>query len=119
VAHAWSGVSVDHVESSGVSESPELGQTLEVRVFASLGDLSPEDVDVQVVHGRVRSDDSLTDTHVESLAVAETYEAGRHRFEGRVSLKHTGPFGYTARVLPKHAGLASPAELGFVSLAHE
>ncbi|HEX6486644.1 MAG TPA: hypothetical protein VF012_08025, partial [Nocardioidaceae bacterium] len=58
--------------------------------------------------------DELVDTHVESLHLAESYEAGRHRYEGSVALKQTGPFGYTTRILPKHDLLASPAELGFV-----
>ena len=53
----------------------------------------------------------------ESLALAESYEAGRHRFDGRLELRRTGPFGYTVRVLPKHEYLANPAELGVVTLA--
>jgi starch phosphorylase len=114
VAADWSGVAIDHVDSGGVGDNPEIGQTLHVSVYVSLGDLKPEDVDVQVVHGRIRHDDELVDTHISSLAVAETYEAGRYRFEGDVELKQTGPFGYTTRVLPKHEQLASPAELGMV-----
>ena len=112
----WSGVAIDHVESSGVADAPEVGETLEVRAFVSLGDLSPEDVDVQVVHGRIRHEDDLVDTTVASIGHAETYEAGRHRFEGTVALATAGPFGYTVRVLPKNEHLASPAELGFVTL---
>ncbi len=114
VAGDWSGVAIDHVDSSGVGDTPEIGQTLHVNVYVSLGDLKPEDVDVQVVHGRIRHDDELVDTHISSLGVAETYEAGRYRYEGNVELKQTGPFGYTTRVLPKHNLLASPAELGMV-----
>jgi starch phosphorylase len=116
VRSGWDSVVIDHVESSGVGDLPELGATLEVRVFASLGELSPEDVDVQVVHGRIHHEDSLVDTHAESLTLAETYEAGRHRFEGKVRLSKTGPFGYTARILPRHELLASSAELGCVAL---
>ena len=112
----WSDVAIDHVESSGVTDAPEVGETLEVRAFVSLGDLSPEDVDVQVVHGRIRHEDDLVDTTVASIGHAETYEAGRHRFEGTVALATAGPFGYTVRVLPKNDHLASPAELGFVTL---
>jgi starch phosphorylase len=114
VAGDWGGVSLDHVDSSGVGDTPEIGATLHLSVYVSLGDLSPEDVDVQVVHGRIRHDDELVDTRVESLRVAETFEAGRHRYEGSVELKQTGPFGYTTRVLPRHELLASPAELGMV-----
>jgi len=114
VAAHWPDVAIDHVDSSGVGDTPEIGQTLGVTVYVSLGRLSPEDVDVQVVHGRIRHDDELVDTHVESLHLAESYEAGRHRYEGSVALKQTGPFGYTTRILPRHDLLASPAELGFV-----
>ena len=114
VAAGWSGVSIDHVDSSGVGDTPEIGETLSVNVYVSLGELEPEDVDVQVVHGRIRHDDELVDTRVESLRLAEPYEAGRYRYEGSVALKKTGPFGYTTRIVPKHDLLASPAELGFV-----
>ena len=114
VLDAWGGVSIDHVESGGVGDSPAIGQTLETNVYVSLGDLAPEDVDVQVVHGRIRHDDQLVDTRAESLRLAETFEGGRHRFTGSVELKQTGPFGYTVRVLPRHELLASPAELGRV-----
>jgi starch phosphorylase len=116
VRDGWKAVSVDHVESTGVGDAPELGDTLEVRAFVSLGELSPDDVDVQVVHGRVRHEDDLVDTTVDSLDHAETYEGGRHRFEGHVELATTGPFGYTVRVLPKNAHLASPAELARIAL---
>ncbi len=114
VAAGWSGVSIDHVDSSGVGDTPEIGQTLEVSVYVSLGDLEPEDVDVQVVHGRIRHDDELVDTRIESLHLAETYEAGRYRYAGSLALKKSGPFGYTTRIVPRHELLASPAELGFV-----
>ncbi|HET8559366.1 MAG TPA: alpha-glucan family phosphorylase [Marmoricola sp.] len=118
VVAGWDDVRIDHVETEGVTDAPELGGAFDLRVFVSLGTLAPADVDVQVVHGRVRSEDQLIDTTVESLVHAEGYEGGRHRFDAHVSLARTGPFGYTVRVLPKHAGLASSAELGLVRLAH-
>jgi starch phosphorylase len=115
VRAAWAHVRIEHVESTGVSDTPALGQTLTVRVFASLGELSPADVDVQVVHGRVAGDDQLRDISIASLAHAEAYEGGRHRFEADIPLDHTGPFGYTARILPKHDLLATPAEVGVIA----
>ncbi len=117
VRAGWPHVRVDHVESSGVAESPEVGGLLDLRAFVSLGDLAPGDVEVQVVHGRVRGEDQLVEPRTTVLELAESYEGGRHRFEGRLELGTPGPFGYTVRVLPHHPGLASPAELGLVSLA--
>jgi glycogen phosphorylase len=116
VRAGWPAVAVDHIESSGVNDAPELGQNLEVSAFVSLGDLQPSDVEVQVVHGRIQHEDDLVDTTVADLEHVETYEGGRHRFAGRVSLATTGPFGYTVRVLPHNEHLASPAELGRVTL---
>ncbi len=52
VRAGWSSVTIDHVESSGVSDAPEIGTCSRSRAFVSLGELSPDDVDVQVVHGR-------------------------------------------------------------------
>ena len=38
------------------------------------------------MHGKIDSDDLLVDTTVEDLALAETYDGGRHRFDGDVVL---------------------------------
>ena len=109
------GVRVDHVESGGVGDAPELGTDLEVRAFVSLGDLDPADVDVQVVYGRVDEADRITRSSMLQLGHAQDYEAGRHRYEGHVRLESTGPFGYTVRILPRHARLAHPSELGLMA----
>lgn len=117
VRGAWAGVRVDHVESSGVSDAPQVGDVISVRAFVSLAGLAPGDVQVLVVHGRVSETDELTDTESFALAHAEAYEDGRHRYEGDLRLPRTGAFGYTVRVLPDHPGLASGAELGLVANA--
>ncbi|WP_270886625.1 alpha-glucan family phosphorylase [Pedococcus sp. 5OH_020] len=117
VKAAWPSVHVDHVESSGVSDSPQIGETLHVGAYVSLGDLTPEDVDVQVVHGKAQDSDDLSDVVSEPLKFVESYEGGRHLFAGDFALARTGSFGYTVRVLPQHEGLASTSELGLVANA--
>ncbi|MCW2757296.1 MAG: glycosyltransferase family 1 protein, partial [Nocardioidaceae bacterium] len=117
VRAGWAGVRVDHVESTGAEDSPEMGGAIDLHAFVSLGDLTPDDVDVQVVHGKVVGEDQLVDQVAQSLTLGEAYEAGRYRFDGQVTLSRTGPFGYTVRVLPKNDLLATPAELGMVTLA--
>ena len=118
VRRAWPAVRVDHVESSGVSDSPQVGDVLHLRAFVNLDGLEPDDVEVQVVHGRVSEADEIGgDLGVVDLAHAESYEGGRHRFEGDLRLSRTGSFGYTVRVLPRHAGMANSAELGLIANA--
>ncbi|HYN28889.1 MAG TPA: alpha-glucan family phosphorylase [Dermatophilaceae bacterium] len=118
VRTAWSGVHVDHVESSGVGDSPQIGETLHVTAYVSLNGLDPADVDVQVAHGRTNHHgDQLYDVKAVPLNHVEAYEAGRHRFSGDLRLGRSGAFGYTVRVLPHHDRLTSPGEMGLVASA--
>ncbi|HET7399193.1 MAG TPA: alpha-glucan family phosphorylase [Intrasporangium sp.] len=114
VRAAWPSVRVEHVESSGVSDSPQIGDMLNVRAHVDLAGLTPEDVDVQLVHGRVWGEDDLRDTEVASLAHVEAEAGGRHLFAGAQSLTRTGSFGYSVRIVPRNPALATPAELGLV-----
>ena len=116
---AWPSVRVEHVESSGVGDAAEVGAVLNVRGFVSLGELSPDDVDVQVLHGKIDSNDVLTDITVMDLTLADTYDGGRYRFDGdiQVHFNRGGPFGYTVRVIPRNDLLTSVAKLGVVAIA--
>ncbi len=119
VRAGWAGVAVDHVESAGVAAAPEVGNTLELRGFVSLGSLEPADVDVEVVYGRVDESDQITASEVVSLRHDEAYEAGRHRYVGGIKLVRSGSFGYTTRIVPRHRLLADAAELGLAVLPAE
>ncbi|WP_134010979.1 MULTISPECIES: alpha-glucan family phosphorylase [Kribbella] len=115
VRAAWPQIRVDHVELQGLGDVPQLGTTVGIRAFAALGDLAPSDICVEVLHGRVDTNDEITDPVRATLSLAETYEGNRHRYEGELKLDRTGPFGYTVRVVPNHVGLASVAELGLAA----
>jgi starch phosphorylase len=108
-------VPVEHDDTAGVADAAEVGATLAVHAYVALGDLSVDDVEVQVVHGRPGADDDLLDQVTTAMHVAESYEGNRHRFDADVRLDRSGPFGYTVRAVPRNAALASVAELGLVS----
>jgi starch phosphorylase len=85
-----------------------------------LGDLAPDDVEVQAVSGRVDSEDRITQAaHVPLKPTSGPDEEGRWVYEGPLSLNRTGAFGYTVRILPAHRLLASSAELGLVAVPSE
>jgi glycogen phosphorylase len=117
VRAGWADVRVEHVEGTGVSDSPEVGESLAVRAFVALGRLTPEDVEVQLAHGRTDGEDVLQGAELTDLELAESYDGGRHCFAGAVPLDRSGSFGYTVRVVPRNGHLASVAELGVVALA--
>ncbi|MGQ5639727.1 MULTISPECIES: glycosyltransferase family 1 protein [unclassified Streptomyces] len=117
VRAAWSAVSVDHVETTASTATAELGSTVGLRVRVALGSLSPDDVEVQAVSGRVDAEDRITDATVVPLKPTGAPDLeGRLLYEGPLSLDRTGPYGYTVRILPAHRLLASSAELGLVAV---
>ena len=116
IREGWPDVLLEHVEARGVGDEPHLGQEVTIRAVAALGSLSPDDVEVQVAYGRVDSDDRLIETTLGVLEPVESYEANYWLFEATVTLDRTGPFGYTARVVPRREGLSSVAELGLQAL---
>jgi starch phosphorylase len=117
VRRSWAGVRVEHVEAHDVGDAPQVGAPMTVRSYVALGDLDPSDVEVQLVSGRVDSDDVLVDPLVTVLQPTESYDGGRHRYDVEVGLARSGPFGYTVRVVPAHPLLVAPAELGVVTVA--
>ncbi|WJV46064.1 alpha-glucan family phosphorylase [Streptomyces flavofungini] len=120
VRAAWPGVAFDHVEVSAVGATAELGATLSLRARVHLGDLTPDDVEVQAIAGRVDPEDHITDATPVPLKPASGPDPeGRLLYEGPLSLDRTGPFGYTVRVLPTHRLLADGAEMGLVAVPME
>ncbi|WP_129306479.1 glycosyltransferase family 1 protein [Streptomyces sp. L2] len=120
VRAAWHGVTVDHVETTATAATAELGTTVGLRVRVGLGELTPDDVEVQAVSGRVDAEDRITDAVTVPLKPTGTPDLeGRRVYEGPLALDRTGPYGYTVRILPSHRLLASGAELGLVTAPSE
>ena len=114
-AEGPSAVSVRRVEN-GVKERL-LGARFTVRAFVELGDLDPNEVEVQVAYGRVDDADELPQIELTTLKQVGQRTPDGWTFEGEVPLATPGAFGYTVRVVPRHVGLATPSELGLVAWA--
>ena len=117
VRNAWPEVVVEHVDSVGLSEEPQVGDTLQVNAYIALNNPAPEDVAVEVAFGRAEESDELEDIVVAELDPKEDLGHGRHLFHGSLVINRSGSFGYTVRVFPKHSALASKAELGLIANA--
>ena len=111
VRDGWDQVQVDHVQSLAADQL-EVGAEFSVAALVRLGVLSAQDVQVQLVTGRVDAGDELRDTRVTPFPAGEDVEVGLRRYEGTVAARRAGAIGYTVRVVPHHPLLASPAEMG-------
>ena len=115
IREAWSTVSVEHVESLG-GEQVEVGTKIHVSALVRIGDLSPDDIQVQLVTGRVSGDDRLYEPRIIPFPTGVDVDGGLRRYEGWVEAKRAGAIGYTVRIVPYHPLLASQAEMGLAAL---
>ncbi len=114
VVAAWPQVRIEHVESEAAGQA--LGSALVLRVLVALGELTEDDVTVEVVYGRPDDEDEIVQPAYATLTPeGPAGPPGPLRYSGEVPLDRPGSFGYTVRVLPNHPLLDSRAELGLVT----
>ncbi len=102
VREKWSTISVRGMETdSGVDLA--VGDRLTVRAHIDLGALTPEDIKVEVFHGRL-VEDQIREGRSELLSLAGTND-GLHEYSGVISCMTSGHFGFAVRVTPRSAGL--------------
>jgi starch phosphorylase len=113
VVAAWDDVRIESVESDDHDGVGDLGAKRTVSAVVSLGGLSVDDVQVELVHGSVGLSEELV--HPECLPMAPSGDDGR--FTATFELDRGGRYGYTVRVVPHHDDLVTPVELGCVEWA--
>ncbi|WP_433727119.1 alpha-glucan family phosphorylase [Nocardia sp. CA-129566] len=113
VEAAWPSVKIIQVDSAGLPDTPIIGAELSLAARIDLGGLTPVDVTVQAVLGRVSPTDDLSDTTAFPM-VHTGAESGVDLFIVETPVPLSGAVGYTIRVLPHNELLASDAELGLV-----
>jgi glycogen phosphorylase len=113
VGEAWKGVHIDGIDTD--QDVTDLGNERKVSVQVALGDLSPGDVEVQLLHGPVGQHDELADATVAPLSLDGDGPNGHHRFTGTFTCERPGRYGVTVRVVPAHADLVHPVEMGCVA----
>jgi glycogen phosphorylase len=117
VREAWPNVDISAVDSTGLPDTPLLGSKLTLTATVRLGGLTPDEVVVQAVLGRVDSSDSLVDAEAVPMTHIAAGDHGVDIFSTTAALPVAGAVGYTVRVLPHNDLLAGDNELGLVRLA--
>jgi starch phosphorylase len=106
-----------HVEAGGIGDTPAVGSVLSLRASVDLAGLSPDDVHVEALYGRVDEHDRISAPVRVALSPSGPGEDGLPRYDGQVPLERAGAYGYTVRVLPRHPLLATSADLALVTTA--
>ncbi len=95
----WQGI---RLGEPGIESTKDLtvGDWFQITLEVSLGELLPEDVEVQLYHGRLRPGGEIEGRRPETMALKETLGPDRYLYHCTVNCSDSGRFGYTARVIP-------------------
>jgi starch phosphorylase len=107
VLDAWDGVRINSVESD--DSQALLGDTRSICVTAELGDLSAEDVKMELLHGPVSADGELHPNRTERVELEAAPDGG---WEGSFSCTASGEYGLAVRMVPHHPDLLADYDLG-------
>jgi starch phosphorylase len=100
VTNAWSNIRFMEL-GPGPDASVLSGSRIPVRTLVDLAGLSPSDVRVEAVVGRVGVSGTLEETEVMALPAVEQ-RGSAWVFEKEIMPQHTGRLGYALRICPNH-----------------
>jgi glycogen phosphorylase len=115
VAKAWLSVQIKSVDTE--STLVDLGSSKKVEAVVDLGSLDRDDVEVQLLHGPVGSNEELQPASVLPMELVGLDGEGSYRYAGAFVCERAGRYGFTVRVVPAHPDLTTFAELGCVTWA--
>ena len=84
-----------------------VGEKLPISIKVYLGDITPNDIQVELVSGRLNSQEQILDYKpvIANLVDEQEAQNGYFTFSGEVTCLESGRFGITARIIPKNENL--------------
>lgn len=114
---AWNKIRVKSVELS--EDHVKVGKEFAVQAMIDLGDLTPDDVQVQLYYGQLTTHGEIgPQGEVVDMQSASANGSGSYKFTARMLYNTSGERGISVRVLPRHQHLNTPFQPGFITWAN-
>ena len=111
---SWPDVRIVGVHTSGNGHC-KVGQQIDVEALIDVpGDIKPEELKVELYHGRVSATGELESARPLVMKPARQMGPNRYLFTGNIECRSSGRQGFAVRVLPGLTDLATPFEPGLI-----
>lgn len=109
MARNWDKISIKNVNIPITEGELFVGQKIPIAIDVFLGEISPNDVNIELVSGRLDAQEQIV--NFKPIIVSQTpsdkaSQNGVFKFSGEVTLLESGRFGISARVIPKNENLS-------------
>ena len=109
----WSELRIEKVEA-GTSPELTVGDRLEVRAQIHLGELTPQDLSVELYYGLLGPERQIETAETIIMRSQPSTEEGKYLYVGTLPCRTSGRYGYTLRILPHHEDLIRPFDVGLI-----
>ncbi len=82
-------------------EPYRVGDSFQVTAEVNLAELAPDEVEVELYYGSLKSLEELTASHVEPMKVQQDFGNGNYLYGCALKCQVAGRFGFTVRVSPR------------------
>ena len=96
----WPNVSCRMPTTDRDISNVHVGDAFVVETIVSLGELRPEEVDVEVYYGPVNSRNEIFESHHEYMHIVEKRDDGSSVYRCELTCRKTGRYGFTVRITP-------------------
>ncbi len=100
LVNLWKGIKVD-IPLRDANGPFRVGENFRVSTVVRLGELRPDEVDVELYYGSMKSIDTLSASSTQPMHVEEDKGDGAYLYGCSISCNTAGRFGFTARVTPR------------------
>jgi starch phosphorylase len=96
----WKQIRIDPPVRNG--DGPfRVGNTFHVTAQVELGELRPDEVDIELYYGLFKTLDTLKESHTAVMSVEEDRGNGTYVYGCDITCENSGRFGFTARATPR------------------
>ncbi len=113
----WDKVKFMYITEEKKNKDLKVGEKYPIVAEVELGELTTNDVDVQIYFGKVDSGDETSRNYTNMIDVSKKNKSDKNIYRGEIECKDTGLIGFTLRILPKHKQLINPFEMGLIRWA--
>lgn len=102
--NSWDKISIENLDIPEIDSTVFVGQNFPVKIRVNLGEITPDDVLVEMISGHLNSQEQLQDGSPTPAVLIESEENqnGIYTFASKVTCTESGRFGIAARVIPKN-----------------
>jgi starch phosphorylase len=113
----WNRVKFISIVEDWKNDVLKVGNKYPITAEVELGELTPDDVDIQIYYGKIENGSTDNRKFVTMTNSPKKTKSNKYFYRGEIECNDTGQFGYTLRILPKNELMINQFELGLIRWA--